>query len=206
MNKLLLAAAAFAVCAPAQTDAAAQAARHWREAHEHAIVSEFVDLLALPNLASDTAAIRRNADAIAALLGRHGVQARLLQVPGAPPVVYGEILRPGAARAGAREPPLKRVAASSDEATNLSMAILVETFEDTRSVSMNGRLTQERAEQHETIVGRELVQRTSIIVKPSSIPARVEHPFASLDILLFFRRVKLFNESRGKRKVVYLGV
>lgn len=81
-----------------QQNPAALAARNWRQEHEAAIITEFVGLLSLPNLASDAANIRRNASAIAALLERRGVQARLLEVAGAPPVVYGEIQTPGASR------------------------------------------------------------------------------------------------------------
>jgi acetylornithine deacetylase/succinyl-diaminopimelate desuccinylase-like protein len=49
-------------------------------------------------VASDTEGIRRNAAAVSALLEKRGVKTRLLEVPGAPPAVYGEILTPGAAR------------------------------------------------------------------------------------------------------------
>ena len=88
----------LAVAAAAQTDPAALAARRWREAHERAILKEFFDLLAMPNLARDEAAIRRNAAAVQAVLERRGVKTRLLEGPGAPPVVYGEIATPGATR------------------------------------------------------------------------------------------------------------
>jgi len=76
----------------------AQAARTWRQSHERAIVDEFFELLAIPNLASDTPNIRRNADAVAKILEKRGVKSRLLEVPGAPPAVYGEIRTPGARR------------------------------------------------------------------------------------------------------------
>ena len=52
----------------AQTNAASQAARTWRQGHERAIVDEFVALLAIPNIASDRANIQRNAEAIAAMM------------------------------------------------------------------------------------------------------------------------------------------
>ena len=84
--------------AVAQSNPAAQAARAWRETHERAILGEFLQLLALPNLARDTEGIRRNAAAVSALFEKRGVKTRLLEVPGAPPAVYGEILTPGAAR------------------------------------------------------------------------------------------------------------
>jgi acetylornithine deacetylase/succinyl-diaminopimelate desuccinylase-like protein len=77
---------------------AADAAREWRRSNERAILAEFVELLSLPNLASDSTGIRRNADAILQLLQRRGVKTRLLEVPNAPPAVYGEILKPGAAQ------------------------------------------------------------------------------------------------------------
>jgi acetylornithine deacetylase/succinyl-diaminopimelate desuccinylase-like protein len=83
--------------ANAQNPAAA-AARAWRTAHERAILSEFMDLLALPNLAREDVNIRKNAAAVSALLEKRGVKTRLLEVPGAPPVVFGEIDTPGATR------------------------------------------------------------------------------------------------------------
>ncbi len=74
------------------------AARAWRQTHEHEIIREYVDLLSIPNIARDTANIRRNAAKIAGMLERRGVAPRVLEIEGAPPVVYGEIRTPGAAR------------------------------------------------------------------------------------------------------------
>jgi acetylornithine deacetylase/succinyl-diaminopimelate desuccinylase-like protein len=88
----------LAISACAGDNAAARAARAWREAHEQAILSEFVELLSIPNVAHDTPNIRRNAAAISALLTRRGAATRLLELEGAPPVVYGEIATPGAPR------------------------------------------------------------------------------------------------------------
>src|SRR5512146_1198404 len=79
-------------------NAAGDAARSWRQAHEREILAEFFELLSIPNLATDTLDIRRNATAISAILERRGVRTRLLEVPGAPPVVYGELRTPGATR------------------------------------------------------------------------------------------------------------
>jgi acetylornithine deacetylase/succinyl-diaminopimelate desuccinylase-like protein len=75
-----------------------QAAGQWRAAHEKGILQEFTALLSIPNVASDTANIQRNADALAAALERRHVAAKLLTAPGANPVVYGEIKTPGAKR------------------------------------------------------------------------------------------------------------
>jgi acetylornithine deacetylase/succinyl-diaminopimelate desuccinylase-like protein len=88
----------LAVVCFGQQNPAALAARNWRQEHEAAILSEFISLLSIPNLASDTDNIHRNAVAITALLEKRGVQTRLLDLSGAPPVVYGEIRTPGATR------------------------------------------------------------------------------------------------------------
>ena len=82
----------------AQSNPAANAARSWRETHEVPILHEFMDLLALPDLARDDANIRKNAAAIVELLRKRNVKAQLLEVPGAPPVVFGEIATQGATR------------------------------------------------------------------------------------------------------------
>jgi acetylornithine deacetylase/succinyl-diaminopimelate desuccinylase-like protein len=74
------------------------AARRYREAHEADIAREFADLLALPNVASDSANIRRNTAAVIELLRRRGVTARALEGGGGPPAVYGELRTAGATR------------------------------------------------------------------------------------------------------------
>jgi len=89
---------AFVALAQAQPNPAAAAAHQWRAAHEQAILAEFMDLLAIPNLASDQPDIRRNAAAVSAILEKRGLKTQLLEVPTAPPVVYGAIESPGAAR------------------------------------------------------------------------------------------------------------
>lgn len=71
----------------------------YRRDHEAEIVREFRELLAIPNLASDSTNIRRNADAVTTMLRRRGVTARLLESPnGGPPAVFGELRTPGAPR------------------------------------------------------------------------------------------------------------
>ena len=71
-------------------------AREWRESHERAILDEFVDILRIPNDGRDRLAMRRNAEAVARLFEKRGVQTRLLEASGGPPSVYGELIVPGA--------------------------------------------------------------------------------------------------------------
>jgi acetylornithine deacetylase/succinyl-diaminopimelate desuccinylase-like protein len=73
-------------------------ARSHRERHEPAIVREFARLLAIPNHASDAVSIRKNADLILELLRARQVKSRLLELDGAPPVVFGAIDVPGATK------------------------------------------------------------------------------------------------------------
>ena len=80
------------------TNPAALAARQWRQQHERAIVDDFVALLSIPNIASDRANIQRNAETIKAMLEKRGVAARLVTIPNANPIVFGEIKTPGATR------------------------------------------------------------------------------------------------------------
>jgi acetylornithine deacetylase/succinyl-diaminopimelate desuccinylase-like protein len=74
--------------------------REYRRTHEHEILREFLELLAIPNVASDRENIRRNAAAIVTMMQRRKLQPRLLEAadPSAPPAVYGEWNTPGAAR------------------------------------------------------------------------------------------------------------
>jgi acetylornithine deacetylase/succinyl-diaminopimelate desuccinylase-like protein len=77
-------------------ESAPQAAHRWRVGHEQQILQEFDALLAIPDVASDTSNIRRNADMLVQALQRRHVAAKLLSIPGANPVVYGDIKTPGA--------------------------------------------------------------------------------------------------------------
>ncbi len=67
-------------------------------ADDKAVVRELADLLAIPNLASDTANIQRNAEAIEALMERRGITTRLLTLDGAPPIVVGDLKSSGSTR------------------------------------------------------------------------------------------------------------
>jgi acetylornithine deacetylase/succinyl-diaminopimelate desuccinylase-like protein len=82
----------------AEQQQGAQVARAYRQANEARILAEFARLLALPNVASDSVNIGRNAAQLAEQLRQHGVTAEIWKLPGAPPAVYGELLVPGATR------------------------------------------------------------------------------------------------------------
>jgi len=73
-----------------------EAARQWRIQHQSDILERFTALLSIPNVAADPANLSRNADVLVALLQQRHFEARLLSVPGAPPVVFGERQTPGA--------------------------------------------------------------------------------------------------------------
>lgn len=94
---LLSSLAALATASPAPDAAerlastAARDARAWRSQHERALVREFADLLALPNVARDSAGIERNVRALELALAARGLQVRVLRLPGAPPLVVGDL-------------------------------------------------------------------------------------------------------------------
>ena len=69
----------------------------WVAGHQRQIVTELLDLLAIPNVAADTANIRRNADDLRRMLATRGFHAELLETAGNP-LVWGERKVPGAAR------------------------------------------------------------------------------------------------------------
>ena len=102
----LVFAAAMVLAAPARAAAQAQrtpgdvarSVRAYRERNEAAIVRELAALLEIPNVARDSADIRRNAEHLASMLRRRGAEARILENGGNPPAVFGEIRTPGATR------------------------------------------------------------------------------------------------------------
>ncbi len=73
--------------------------RAWRSAHERTIVTEFVTLLSLPNVATNIADVDRNALYIEDQLRARGLETRLLRAaPGTPAAVFGARKVPGARR------------------------------------------------------------------------------------------------------------
>jgi len=74
-----------------------QIARHYTTAHQSELTQQFSDFLAIPNVAADPAGLQRNANFLLSALKSRGLDARLLSVPGAPPVVFGQVITPGAA-------------------------------------------------------------------------------------------------------------
>ena len=67
---------AFSLAGPA---AVAEQVNQWRQDNEQEIVDGFVELLSLPNVASDSVNIRRNADYISGLLKQRDFDVRLLE-------------------------------------------------------------------------------------------------------------------------------
>ncbi|MBN1940045.1 MAG: M20/M25/M40 family metallo-hydrolase [Candidatus Aminicenantes bacterium] len=61
-------------------------------------LAELAEFLSIPCVASDTVNIRKNAERLAAMMEKRGIQTRLIEEAGAPPVVYGELAAPGATR------------------------------------------------------------------------------------------------------------
>ena len=81
----------------AQPAADALRIREIVDSQRREIVSELIDFLALPNVAADTANIRRNAVHLQGLMERRGIRTHLLETDG-PPLVYGALEVPGATR------------------------------------------------------------------------------------------------------------
>jgi acetylornithine deacetylase/succinyl-diaminopimelate desuccinylase-like protein len=94
-----LLAALLSPAAPAAELAPADA-RSWIDARQHALLDELEAFLRLPNVATDDAAIRRNADHLMAMMERRGLAPRLLETADgkSPPAVTGEWRVPGATR------------------------------------------------------------------------------------------------------------
>ncbi|MEO5936252.1 MAG: hypothetical protein ABIP81_03480, partial [Terriglobales bacterium] len=95
------------LCLPlvAQTQpshAAQQKIRDFVQTNQPRILSEFVELLKLENVAHNTpkghADIQRNAEYIVKMLEKRGVTAKIFNVDGGFPAVYGELLTPGATK------------------------------------------------------------------------------------------------------------
>jgi acetylornithine deacetylase/succinyl-diaminopimelate desuccinylase-like protein len=80
---------------PAQV---AQQVRDYRMANEDRIIRELREFLAIPNVASDTPNIQKNAAHLVGMLEARGIEAHLLPITGRGPVVFGKLTSPEAKR------------------------------------------------------------------------------------------------------------
>ena len=80
---------------PAQV---AQQVRDYRMANEDRIIRELREFLAIPNVASDTHNIQKNAAHLVEMLEARGIEAHLLPITGRGPVVFGKLTSPEAKR------------------------------------------------------------------------------------------------------------
>jgi len=75
--------------------------RNWRQRQEQAIIREFVSFLSIPDIASDSSNIRKNAAFIAQMMRERNI-GNIELLTGRdnqfPPAVYGEVIVPGATR------------------------------------------------------------------------------------------------------------
>ena len=81
--------------APAQF---AREVRDYRMANEERIVRELCEFLSIPNVASDTANIQKNAAHLVEMLEARGIETHLLPIAGRGPVVFGKLISPEAKR------------------------------------------------------------------------------------------------------------
>ncbi len=77
---------------------AVQEVRDYRMNNEDRIVRELAELLSIPNLASDTANIQKNAERLAEMLEARGIESHPLPIPGRGPVLFGKLATPEATR------------------------------------------------------------------------------------------------------------
>ena len=71
--------------------------REYRKTHEHALFTELVDWLTIPNVADDQPNIRKCAAWLKEAMEKRGITTQILETGGSP-VVYGELKVPGARR------------------------------------------------------------------------------------------------------------
>src|SRR5215469_3144609 len=84
---LAMAAVVTAVVTAATPADVVRSVRAWRTQHERAILRELFDLLALPNVATDTANIKRNADALTRMFERRRFAPEMIATKGSPLVL-----------------------------------------------------------------------------------------------------------------------
>lgn len=73
-----------------------QEVRDYRVDNEDRIVRELAEFLSIPNVASDTANIQKNAEHLVQMLEARGIETHLLPIEGRGPVVFGKLTSPEA--------------------------------------------------------------------------------------------------------------
>jgi len=73
-----------------------QEVRDYRMDHEDRIVRELAEFLSIPNVASDTPNIQKNAEHLVEMLEARGIETHLLPITGRGPVVFGKLIAPEA--------------------------------------------------------------------------------------------------------------
>jgi acetylornithine deacetylase/succinyl-diaminopimelate desuccinylase-like protein len=84
--------------APLSPAKVAQEVRSYRMQNEDRIVRELAEFLAIPNVASDSESIQKNAAHLVELLEARGIETHLLSIAGRGPVVFGKLEAPEATR------------------------------------------------------------------------------------------------------------
>jgi acetylornithine deacetylase/succinyl-diaminopimelate desuccinylase-like protein len=84
--------------APLGAAQVAQEVRDYRLDNEDRIVRELAEFLAIPNVASDTPNIQKNAEHLVEMLEARGIETHLLPITGRGPVVFGKLISPAATR------------------------------------------------------------------------------------------------------------
>ena len=88
----------LSLASPTRAQSPREIAREHVARNGVAILTEFMELLALPNVAGDVEGIGRNVDWLIAAFERRGVSAEALTLKGASPLIVGRLPSPGATR------------------------------------------------------------------------------------------------------------
>ncbi len=84
--------------APPSPEQIVQQVREYRLQNENRIMRELTELLAIPNVASDTENIQKNAEHLVEMLEARGIATHLFPITGRGPVVFGKLEAPDAKR------------------------------------------------------------------------------------------------------------
>jgi len=113
---LVLAFCLLAGPAWAQESVAAKV-RRYADTHRVAIVTEFLKLVALPNIHGDAPALQRNVALLRTMMQKRGLETELWDTSRGVPVVFGQKLVPGATRTIRTTP---TIPSTSTSTTNMS--------------------------------------------------------------------------------------
>src|SRR6187455_2688764 len=91
VSMVLLASCTLVIALSAAPSSEVIRVREWRAKHERQVIAELIQLVSLPNIASNKADIAKNADLLTSMFEKRGFAVKRIATPGSPVLVAEKV-------------------------------------------------------------------------------------------------------------------